>query len=92
MEMLSYEDCVGLCDLTEEEVEAIAEHDHIPQIIAAELGSYLVHTAEGIPKIKRFILDDIEHAKQHGDEQHALKLKLVLKHFVENHSETAKHY
>jgi hypothetical protein len=88
--MLSYEDCVGLCDLTEEEVDAIAEHDHIPQIVAAELGYYLVHTEKGVPMIKRFIIEDIEHAKQHGNEKHELRLKLVLKHFVENHSELSK--
>ncbi len=41
--MLTYEDCVGLTDLTEEEIEAIAQHEHLPEIIAAELGCYLVH-------------------------------------------------
>ena len=85
--MLTYEDCVGLCDLTAEEVEAIAEHDHIPQIVAAELGSYLVHTEEGIPMIRRLILEDIEHARKRGDIKHAASLNLVLKHFVENHAE-----
>ncbi len=40
--MFSLEDCIGLCGLTEEEVRAIAEHERIPEIAAAELGSYLV--------------------------------------------------
>ncbi len=85
--MLTYDDCLGLCDLTDEEIDAIAEHDHIPQIVAVELGNYLIHSIDGIPKIRRFILEDIEHAKNRGDNNHALALKLVLKHFVENHSE-----
>ena len=42
--MLSYEDCVELSDLTEEEIVAIAEHEHLPEMAALELGSYLVHT------------------------------------------------
>jgi len=85
--MLTYEDCVGLCELTDEEVQAIAEHDHIPEIVAAELGSYLVHTDDGIPMIRRYIMEDIEHARAHGNSKHALNLKIVLKHFIENHAE-----
>ena len=83
--MLTYEDCLGLCDLTEEEVDAIAEHEHIPDIVAAELGNYLVHEEPGIRKIRRIILDDIETAEQKGDKEHALVLKLTLRHFVETH-------
>ena len=83
--MLSYEDCVGLSDLTEEEIEAIAEHENVPEIVAAELGSYLVHSSEGVPMIRRIILDDIEKAKRQGDEDRALHLRLVLKHFVDTH-------
>lgn len=88
--MLTYEDCVGLCELSKDEVEAIAEHDQIPAIVAAELGAYLIHSDTGVPMIRRFILEDIEHAKQRGDVKHAISLKLVLKHFVENHSELSQ--
>jgi hypothetical protein len=87
--MLTYEDCIGLSDLTEEEVEAIAEHEHIPEIVAAELGSYLVHTDDGVPKIRRIILEDIESAEKKGDAEHVLTLKLVLKHFVDTHPQAA---
>ncbi len=83
--MLTYEDCVGLAELTEDEIEAIAQHEHIPEIVAAELGSYLVHDSEGVPKIKRIILDDLEEARRRGDLQRVVHLKLVLKHFVDNH-------
>jgi hypothetical protein len=34
---------VAFCGLTEEEVLAIAEHEHLPEIAAAALASYLVH-------------------------------------------------
>lgn len=83
--MLSYQDCLALCDLTEEEVAAIAEHEHVPEIIAAEIGSYLVQSPDGAPMIRRIILDDIEAAEQRGNAARAARLKLVLKHFVENH-------
>ena len=68
-----------------ESFEAIAQHEHIPEIVAAELGSYLVHDPEGVPKIKRIILDDLEEARRRGDLQRVVHLKLVLKHFVDNH-------
>ena len=83
--MLTYQDCVEASYLTEEEIEAIAEHEHLPEMAALEMGSYLVHTPKGVPMIKRIILDDIEDARRHGHPDKALKLKLVLKHFVDTH-------
>jgi len=83
--LLTYEDCLELADLTEEEVEAISTHEHIPEMVAAELGNYLVHDPQGVPLIKRIILDDIQQALEEGDKRRALHLKLVLKHFVETH-------
>ncbi|GHD54194.1 hypothetical protein GCM10017083_31430 [Thalassobaculum fulvum] len=83
--MLTFEDCLALAELTEEEIAAIAEHEHLPAIVAAELGNYLVHDDKGVPVIRRMILDDIEAARARGDSRHALALKMVLKHFVETH-------
>jgi len=83
--MLTLEDCIALSTLTPEEVEAIAEHEHIPEIVAAELGAYLVTTAAGERRIKRMIRDDIEHARSRGDLARAARLKLVLKHFIALH-------
>jgi hypothetical protein len=36
--MLTLEDRIALSDLTHEEIDAIAEHEHLPETIAAELG------------------------------------------------------
>ncbi len=85
--MLSYQDCVELSDLTEEEIEAIAQHEHLPEMAALELGSYLVHTDQGVPMIKRIILEDIDEERRRGDAEKVLQLKLVLKHFVDTHPE-----
>ncbi len=52
---------------------------------ALELGSYLVHTPEGVPRIKLIILEDIEDANRRGHVEKVLQLKLVLKHFVDTH-------
>jgi len=83
--MLSYDDVLELCELNEDEIAAISEHEGIPEICAAEYGYYLCHTADGVPKIRRFILDDIETAKRHGDMAKVVKLRAVLAHFVRMH-------
>jgi hypothetical protein len=83
--MLTWDDCVALCELTEEEIAAIAEHEHVTQMAAAELGNYLVHSPNGVPMIRRIILDDIAAARGRGDLAHAAKLKLVLRHFIDSH-------
>ena len=79
--MLTFEDCLGLCDLTEEEVLAIAEHEHLPEMAALELGNYLVHRPDGEACIRAMIVDDIARASP----ERALALKLVLRNFVLHH-------
>jgi hypothetical protein len=83
--MLSIEDCIALCGLTEEEVHAIARHEHIPEAAAAELGNYLVCTADGERYIKAMIRDDIAEAAARSDAGRVLALKLVLRNFVLQH-------
>ena len=85
--MLTFDDCVALCELTEEEIAAIAEHEHLPMIVAAELGNYLIQGPDGALRIKRIILDDLMTADRAGDKSRALTLKLVLRHFVDRHPE-----
>lgn len=83
--MLTWDDCLALCDLTEDEIRAIAAHEHIPLMAAMELGTYLVHTPHGAPGISRMIVDDIKAARAKGDRLEELKLKAVLRHFIDQH-------
>lgn len=45
--MLSYDDCVGLSELTREEIAAIARHLNVPEIVAVQMGACLCQTPEG---------------------------------------------
>ena len=83
--MLSLEDCIGLSDLTEEEILAIAKHERIPEIAAAELGNYLIHCPDGELCIKAMIVDDIAAASAAGQRDRVLALKLVLRNFIVQH-------
>ena len=83
--MLTLQECIDYCDLSPEEIDAIAEHEHLSTIVAAEYGHYLINSPEGVPRIKRIILDDIEAAERRGDAYKVLALKAVLKTFIDQH-------
>ena len=86
--MLTYEDCLGLCELTEDEIRAIAEHEHLPEIVALELGNSLIRGPDGELLVSRMLIEDIRAAQQRGDLVHAAKLKRTLRHFIEQHIAT----
>ena len=81
--MITLEDCIGLCGLTEEEVLAIAEHEHLPEIAATALAQYLSSLEHGSEKVRDMIVDDIRQAQLNGvDKEHVLTLLHVLHHFI----------
>lgn len=79
--MLCLEDCLDFCDLSADEVEAIAEHEHIPTIVAAEMGCELLKTDDGVARLHVMMLDDIEIALQHGHVAHANELADTYRRF-----------
>jgi len=76
-----------MCELTEEEIEAIRQHEHVPEIVALEMGDYLIRGADGTLRVKRIIIDDIERARADGRLARAGRLKLTLAHFLKTHPE-----
>ena len=85
--MISLEDCIALCGLSEKEVLAIAEHEHVPEIAAAAIGRYLLKEPNGPGKIRDMMRDDIHDALSRGDSDHASELLMILRHFVATHPE-----
>jgi len=84
--MISIEDCIALSGLTRDEIDAIAEHEHLPEAAAAALAAYLMDREEsGAPVIRDMIRDDIRHAVAHGDHAHAATLLAALRHFLAEH-------
>jgi hypothetical protein len=83
--VLTFEDCLGLCELSEDEIRAIAEHEHLPQIVALELGNTLIRGPGGELLVSHMVIDDIRAAEQRGDLVHAARLKKTLRHFIEAH-------
>ena len=85
--MISLEDCIGLCGLDEDEVAAISEHEHIPDIAAAALANYLLTQPHGGETIRTMIIDDIHKALDEVRIEHAAELFMALRHFLEHHPE-----
>ena len=83
--MITLEDCVGLCGLTEEEVLAIAEHEHLPEIAATALAQYLLSQKHGSERVRDMIVDDIRRAQVALDKGKVLMLLHVLHHFLKTH-------
>jgi len=87
--MVALGDCLTLCGLSEAEVLAIAEHEHIPEIAAAALADYLLYDKNGMIEIRNMILDDIRAAHERNDDRHARELVMALRHFLQEHPEAA---
>jgi hypothetical protein len=83
--VLTFEDCLGLCELSEEEIRAIAEHEHLPEIVALEFGHYLMRGPDGELLVSHMFIEDIRAAERRGDPAHAAQLKRALRHFIEAH-------
>ena len=69
------------------EVAAISEHEHIPNIAAAALASYLLTQPHGGETVRTMIIDDIHKALDEGCVGHAAELFMALLHFLDHHPE-----
>lgn len=83
--MLTFQDCLGCSGLTEDEIDAIAEHEHVPTVVALEMGSTWLRSAEGVMRIERILLEDIIDARAHGQIGHAESLAETLWRFDRSH-------
>lgn len=83
--MISYDDCVAFCGLSKQEIAAIAEHEHVPEIAAATLAQYLLHKDHGCEEVARMIADDVRASLDVGDVAHAAALMAALRHFCRDY-------
>jgi hypothetical protein len=88
--MITLEDCIAMCGLTEEEVLAIAEHEHIPEMAATALAQYLLCQDHGAEMIRDMLRDDIRAALARNDRNYARKLFLALRHFRSTHLDATR--
>jgi hypothetical protein len=80
--MLTVQECVDMSELSNEAIRAIAEHEHIPEVVAAELGQELLKGTGGILEIERILEEDLELAVQAGEQDQINDRKRVLERFI----------
>ena len=85
--MIAFEDCIAFCGLTPEEVAAVAEHEHVPEVAATALASYLLHREHGPEEIRRMIVEDIHKALDEQRIVHAATLFSALRHYLSTHAD-----
>lgn len=88
--MISLDDIEDFSALTREEIRAIAAHEHLPELDAALLGDYLMHSHHGPQKVHAMICEDIRTALHADAPDRARALYAVLHHFIEHHPEAAR--
>ena len=86
--MISLEDCIALSGLSETEILAIAEHEHIPEIVACGLARYLETSPGGTETIRDMIVEDIRAAGHRADRDHVRELLHVLHHYLRSHPQS----
>ena len=80
--MISFEDSVALCGLSEAEIAAIAEHEHIPEIAAAVLGDNILRRAHEDQRIRSMIVEDVRAVTAAENWRHAAELVAASRHFL----------
>jgi hypothetical protein len=73
--------------LTEEEILAIAEYQHVPETVACGMAEYLTRTKKGRVAIGEMIIADVREAQQRGDRARTRELLHVLHHYLKTHPE-----
>lgn len=83
--MLSIRDCLDYCDLTEDEVSLIAEHENVCDAAAAQIACGLVQTPEGVVLLTSFMEDLIDKATRAGHQDKADYARQICARFRADH-------
>jgi len=83
--MLSIQDVIDYCDLDRGEIEAIAEHEHIPVTVAAEMSEYLLCTPDGVCRLHSMIIENMQQALDSGHYEHVKELAATYEHLQRTH-------
>jgi len=88
--MINENDILDMTCLTRDQIAAIAAHEHMGDVQAAELGEYLMHVHHGPQTVQRMICEDIAAALAADDLPRARALYATLKAFLAEHPEALR--
>lgn len=79
--MLTLQDCIGICGLNPDQVEAIADHEHLNMILAAEWAECMLDKPGGRDIVSHVLEDEAAHCRAAGDYQRSRRYQQGLAQF-----------
>jgi hypothetical protein len=83
--MIALDDLIAFCGLKPEEVQAIAEHEHLSAGMAAAFGQALLQTERGPERIRDMLIAAMRSAIRRHDVSQARQLVSTLRAFLNEH-------
>lgn len=80
--MISLDECIGMSGLQEDEVAVVAEHEHVPLMIAAELAQTLLETPKGLYRLHEMFQDRLAVLAAGRDRKKERALADLYAHFM----------
>jgi hypothetical protein len=79
--MLTLTDCVAFSGLTRDQLEAVADHQHLPTILAAEWAETMLERIEGWRLVEAVLTEEASIASCRGDGECANRYRSGLEEF-----------
>ena len=83
--MITVEDCLHFSPLNPEEIDAIAMHERLDEVVACELAAELGASPRGCRTIIQYFVDDILDAERQHDYSRSYRLHRALNAFADKH-------
>ncbi len=83
--MLTLKDCIEFSGFDVQEIDAIAEHEHLPAMVALEKAAGILDQSWGAPALRQMIRDNIDRARANNRREHAISLEVVYRRACVKH-------
>jgi hypothetical protein len=83
--MLTLQDCIGFSGLTADQLEAIADHENLDMIIAAEWAEAVLDRPEGEDMVERMLAEEVAFCESHHKEDRLIRFQAGLDDFHKHH-------
>lgn len=83
--MLSLQECLDFCPLSDHEIAIVAAHQGVPEVTAAARAEALMATPKGVFTIKQWMLEELGRAAAAGDLERERHVRKVYTRFNAAH-------
>jgi hypothetical protein len=83
--MLTLNDCIAFSGLSDEQLEAIARHEHLSMMLAAEMAEEMVACRSGCARLAAMLIEEAREAARAGDCRRAAQVRHALHEFLADH-------